>query len=873
MAILGDILDWSQTLPSWQQDAVRRLFLKTEGLSQQDYDELYNLLKLYHKVPVAKEDAPIPLARDHISLSTDNTAVVLRAIHDLEHVNCIAPSQSLEFLTAGITVIYGGNGSGKSGYARVLKRACRARDQKETILPNANDPNELNSIPKATFNIEIDGKPLEIQWQADHTQSEELASISVFDSHCARVYLTSEQELAYLPYGLDVVEALANKVIPELEQRLSNESAAINTDKTHLSHLQGETPVGRVIDNLSSQTEEEIRTLGTLSKTELDHFEQLEKVIKEPDPAEKVRQLKLLVGRLKEISGIINVASQKIDNIAIENLKNAHQEYQAAKQNEKDAATALKSDEVLLPGTGEAKWKAMFEAARRFSEEEAYRSKPFPNTEANAVCVLCQHPLDESDATRMNRFEDYIKNDVAKQASLKKEAWEQKINQFKKENLSCQLNPTMVSELNSIDEAILPQIKAFAESLEARRNFVCSIVDQDAQPAWGNIPILSANPSSLIRHNAATKLIEARAYQKACNESIQKDQEKEYNELSARKNLSLCLDKVLDLLVKIKLKKALNKCWDSLKTHPISLKAKALANRVITSDLKDALDAEFKKINISHIPTKLGTRTERGETFHRLILDIPMTSTVDSILSEGEQRAVSIASFLAELNLANHMGAIIFDDPVSSLDHQHQQYVARRLAEEAQKRQVVIFTHDLIFLYQLKEVCERLKIGLKQNFLERIAGYTGLIQDGLPWKHKSYKEKIDLLEKKQKEFEKMPWPSSPSEKLSIEMIQQYDFLRATIERVVQDFVLNGTIRRFEDYIRVDNLKKVVELQASEAESICNLYQRCHSIVGSHDSPSAKNNPPPTAEEFGQDISELKSIIQTIQDRRKQSGLT
>ncbi len=48
---------------------------------------------------------------------------------------------------AGMTVIYGGNASGKSGYARVMKRACRARDQTEPIHPNANDPTAASKVP------------------------------------------------------------------------------------------------------------------------------------------------------------------------------------------------------------------------------------------------------------------------------------------------------------------------------------------------------------------------------------------------------------------------------------------------------------------------------------------------------------------------------------------------------------------------------------------------------------------------------------------------------------------------------------------------------------------------------------------------------
>ena len=45
-----------------------------------------------------------------------------------------------------------------------------------------------------------------------------------------------------------------------------------------------------------------------------------------------------------------------------------------------------------------------------------------------------------------------------------------------------------------------------------------------------------------------------------------------------------------------------------------------------------------------------------------------------AILSEGEQRALSIACFFAESHVAGRKSAIIFDDPVTSLDHKRLTY-------------------------------------------------------------------------------------------------------------------------------------------------------------------------------------------------------
>jgi len=59
--------------------------------------------------------------------------IILKDVSALTHVNRIAPNQSLAFSETGMSVIYGGNGTGKSGYVRVMKQACRCRDQAEIV--------------------------------------------------------------------------------------------------------------------------------------------------------------------------------------------------------------------------------------------------------------------------------------------------------------------------------------------------------------------------------------------------------------------------------------------------------------------------------------------------------------------------------------------------------------------------------------------------------------------------------------------------------------------------------------------------------------------------------------------------------------------
>jgi hypothetical protein len=53
-------------------------------------------------------------------------AVSLCSIRDPKHVNALLPSQGLDLGGVGLTVVYGDNASGKSGYARLIKSAVRS---------------------------------------------------------------------------------------------------------------------------------------------------------------------------------------------------------------------------------------------------------------------------------------------------------------------------------------------------------------------------------------------------------------------------------------------------------------------------------------------------------------------------------------------------------------------------------------------------------------------------------------------------------------------------------------------------------------------------------------------------------------------------
>ncbi len=384
---------------------------------------------------------------------------------------------------------------------------------------------------------------------------------------------------------------------------------------------------------------------------------------------------------------------------------------------------------------------------------------------------------------------------------------------------------------------------------------------------WTGLPALVGSPRVRVRQLAARQLRTYRRLVRAADEAKRKRLEKELRELVARNNLSTSLKAIIELLNRMKNKSALEKCREDLKTRPISDKSKKLATVAVTEELKKALNAEFQALGIGHIKAKLKERNDRGKMYHQLLLDLPTTRRIDEILSEGEQRVIALSAFFAELTLANHSGGIVLDDPVSSLDHWRRRNVARRLVNESKRRQVIVFTHDTSFLGQLRDEIDVSGVPSSTSFLEWQGGYPGYVNDGLPWDHQGYKARINALEQAQSKLSK-GWPPYPGEKEIAAIRHEYDRLRATLERVIQDVVFNGVVKRYRDWIKVDSLEDVVGFDRAEYKAIQILHKRSCDVVTAHDASSDKAAAVPSATDLGNDIMALKDIVKTVHQRRE-----
>lgn len=862
MSILQEILAWTQTLPAWQSDAVARLLAK-QNLTSDDHNDLYALLKLAHGIPDPKERTPKPLTAEQIPAPVEKTThIELLAMKNMLHVNAIAEGQRLPFSAGGMTVIYGDNGSGKSGYSRVLKQACRARDQAEVIHPNANLPVGKAGVAEAEFEITVDGAAKEVQWTQGEAAPPELSSFSIFDSRCARAYLDSEDDFSHVPYGLDVFEALA-KVCKQMKTAIETEHAQHAVDLTAFAPLQGDTMVGKLIESLSAKTNQvKVDELASLNPEEQAQHAELDKGLKENNPKEKAAQLRMLARRFAIIATNAISKGALVDHAVVTKLRGLADSFRTAQSAAALAAKKFKEGENLLPGTGGEAWRELFNAARRFATE-SHPDKAFPELGADAPCPLCQQPLAEG-AARLQRFEAFIQQEAEKSSHAHRAALAAEYKPFAAHNLTLNLDDATHDEIKALDWKLAADAKAFETQLSARQEAIKAAV---ISYQWDGVAETFASPVMRLQALADKLNTEAETLEKASDEKVRAALQKQFAELDARIRFSQVKDAVVAAIGKLSHQAKLTQCLSAVKTNAISLKASDMAEKVVSTELADALNREFKALGVGTLRVSLQSRADRGKALHKLKLELPQIRTPGDILSEGEQRAVAIGSFLAEIGLSGGKGGIVFDDPVSSLDHRRRERVAKRLAIEAANRQVVVLTHDIYFLCLLVEESKLAGVKISTQSLVRRAEGFGIADPELPFEGRNASKRISALKAQHQSIAKL-YKDGEEQEHRKQTVEAYFRLRMAWERAVEEVLLRQVILRFRKGVETQRLAEVL-VDDEDYAAVNAGMSRCSNFA--HDKALEGGIAIPDPHELLADINKLETWRLLVEKRSAETG--
>jgi hypothetical protein len=146
------LVGWANEQDAWVRELVSEVILAGKPLTESQLDALYQMF-LREKALAPGGPVFVAALTDDASLLDAGAGLYLTHLGDLKNVNALAHSQRIVF-NAKLTIVFGENACGKTGYVRVLKKAAAVRTS-ETILPDVSQGKHTGGSPCARIGYKL----------------------------------------------------------------------------------------------------------------------------------------------------------------------------------------------------------------------------------------------------------------------------------------------------------------------------------------------------------------------------------------------------------------------------------------------------------------------------------------------------------------------------------------------------------------------------------------------------------------------------------------------------------------------------------------------------------------------------------------------
>jgi energy-coupling factor transporter ATP-binding protein EcfA2 len=833
------IYTWLNTQHLWVQEAACRLLTKGT-IDDSDVADFVAIIKTTVENPTGSQRSP----RNFPAFGAGgggSATLRLKSIGEIVGIDRLAPKQPLEFPRGNLAVIYGNNGSGKSGYARILKKACGkagAPDLKSNVFV------EEPPVRKCTISFESDGVATSREWIANSDPIPELQSVDIFDSASGRIYLDSETEVSFSPPELVLFYDLV-EIFKRVDAVFVAEQTALPKALPKLPPAFETTTAGKIYVELKAETKAaELAVLYPWTEEDKKTLADLIAQKSVTNPAEEAKRLRASKAQLDSLSAKLSTARAAITSIKCGEIFDLSAAAVSARKIATEGTAAL-TQSALLNGVGSETWKALWNAARAYSIAEVYSELHFPNVEEGAKCVLCQQDLNEASKQRLADFEAYVTGTLETRAKEAEAAAKNRVDALP----DC---PQMEQLVTSSQAAGLLEAdtKQLISAWEEIQSIVASLrvvplverpegLDIAACPLVEQLNKLSQSAESYaLKYEDDAKIIDKNKI------------EAEIQELEARKwtaDQKAAIDAEIGRLNSIAQILEWNK---HTSTTRLSIKAGELSESLITDAYVTRFNSELKNLGASRIQVELiKSRVQQGQVKHKIQLRGIGKYKTGDILSEGEHRIVTLAAFLATVMAKPDKAPFVFDDPISSLDQDYEEKTIDRLIELSRDRQVIILTHRLSLLGILDDKADPQIVTIKHEYWG--AGQPGETPifgkkpDGALRNIKNSKlvqARATLENDGRDAYYPLAKAICSDIRILVERIVEFVFLADVIQR---------HRRAVNTYGKVHNLAKITATDCALVDKFMSRYSRFE-----HSQPDEAPVELPTPEELSADLDEL-----------------
>jgi hypothetical protein len=208
-------------------------------------------------------------------------------------------------------------------------------------------------------------------------------------------------------------------------------------------------------------------------------------------------------------------------------------------------------------------------------------------------------------------------------------------------------------------------------------------------------------------------------------------------------------------------------------------------------------------------------------------------------------------------------GEAVFDDPVSSLDHLHREALASRFAAEGNRRQMIVFTHDIAFLFLLNEACRDQDTPIGFRSITRGPELAGFCHLNPPPNAQPVEKVIESMQV-QLSNQKIQHERGDQEAWYRTVRALQEQLRTTWERAVEE-VVAPVLKRLTNKVDTTGLAKLTTIELNDCQVMRAAFGRCSRLL--HSSAESLNPKLPSPALIQTEIDALREWFAAIKQRQ------
>lgn len=761
-------------------------------------------------------------------------------------VNALTEGQEMTFHPR-LTVLFGENAVGKTGYVRVLKQLANVRSA-EPIIPDIHRPSAAGP-PQAVVHYRLGNGELELVWQGE-SGSAPFTRMTVFDSPAVALHLDGSMTYVFTPADLALFRYAHGAI--EGARGLLDEVRDAREPRSNpfLTAFARGTPVYAEIEALSASTSvARIEELAALTETERAEMQSLRASIETLGASGATSGTEAMRSRLAALGHLITVAATvaEFEHAAYVEAADAHRR---AREAQARAADVVHGTDQLGADIRPS-WQAFIDAGEGYLVASQRAGYPHAGDE----CIYCRQDLGEPARGLLAAYRDYASGSGAAAVAAARD---------RLTGLCAGLaSPTMGGAIDALstllpsfeggeDEAWLTDARALVEDAISLRRAVLA-EEPVAKPANPGLAMRSL-PELTVAKDDAEATLRALEGDAAERSRLLDERRARLAALEARVTLARLLPEIRDHVESAAWSHRLHILLArfSALLRSLTETSKVASQEILNRDFERVFYEECRRLRAPNVTLDFPGR--RGEAARRK--SVAPDHTLAAILSQGEQKVIAIADFLAEAALRPGCAPVIFDDPVDSFDHRRVAEIAQRIVELSEDQQVIVFTHDIMFAANLLGHFEGGAAECAYYQVTEVDGRKGIVSHAT---HARLDTVSSIRGRINAAIQEAGAADHGDRQARIDAV--YDHIRAWCEVVVETKLLAKVTQRYQPNVAMQNLEQLKpDRLAAAIAVIYPIWEKSNRYIPGHSQPLQTLGIRPTLDELREDWTALQQAL-------------